>query len=149
MSEQMESREVGEQIQQGMRPGLRMINNDAQLEVVISNAVPPHMKFKTREIIGFYVKPEMRRKRLATMLLNLVCQEADANRMTLILLARPAEEDGISEDQLVEFYQKFGFNKLQETPEGTFMARQVVGRAKVVVVQPQVTEAVRRAMRLH
>lgn len=108
----------------GMRPGRRELG-PASLEVVLSQAVPLHMRQGTREIAKLMVPVTHRRKHLATALMNLICQEADANGKTLLLIAQPEGEDGPDEAQLVAWYEKFGFQTLQEVPTGTFMARKV------------------------
>jgi hypothetical protein len=138
-------------IPKGMRSGLRQLN-DASLRVSISQAVPPHMREGIREISHIFVPLESRRQRLATALLNLVCQEADANAMTLILTARPSDDDGAPESALLTWYAKFGFSPLQESVNGVILARQV--HEKTRVVQPSgvgaaVREAIMTAQRLN
>jgi GNAT superfamily N-acetyltransferase len=108
----------------GMRPGRRELG-PASLEVALSAAVPIHMREGTREIAKLIVPVTHRRKHLATALMNLVCQEADANGKTLLLIAEPFGEDGPNSDELVAWYEKFGFRALQDVPSGTFMARRV------------------------
>ena len=130
----------------GMRPGKRQLNS-ASLDVRICEAVPEEKRSQTREITHVYVPPEDRRRRLATALLNFVCQEADANRIVLILRAGPFQHDedeveGPDEDQLVAWYKRFGFQVLEQTPEGTVMARPVQLPANIIV-----SAAIRRAMR--
>lgn len=112
-----------------MRPGLRILNS-ACLMVSMTNAVPANMRENVRELIAFTVDREDRRKKLGTLLLNLVCQEADANKITLILTAAPPPElvgvEGqMSEEQLVAWYTRFGFTMLQQTSTGTMMARRI------------------------
>jgi GNAT superfamily N-acetyltransferase len=155
----------------GMRPGLRKLN-EAVIRVALSEAVPEAMRAGIREVSEFYVPPIDRRKKIGTMLLNVVCQEADANNMTLMLIARPPEPDdfvtledgtrlavdaegdrwpaGPDEAQLVAWYQRFGFTVLQETAAGTLMARRVHVRARprIVALGDSVLDhAVRQAMR--
>lgn len=111
------------QIPKGMRPGRRELGV-ASVMVNISEAVPPHMRAGTREISHVHVPAAHRRKHLGTALMNLICQEADANGITLLLIAQPYD-DGPDEDQLIDWYAKFGFTKLQDSPKGTFMVRKV------------------------
>lgn len=133
-------------IPKGMRPGKRELN-DASLLVEMSQAVPEHMRANIREITHFYVPAESRGKRLGTMLLNFVCQEADANKITLMLTAAPSEGDvGPDEEKLVAWYEKFGFMKLQQTPIGTLMARQVHEKPRLAVV-PQARHLIDQAVR--
>lgn len=91
----------------------------------MSSAVPVHMRAATREIAKLQVPVSQRRKHLATALMNLICQEADANGKTLLLIAQPFGEGGPTEEQLVTWYEKFGFQKLQDVPTGVFMVRKV------------------------
>lgn len=130
-----------------MRPGVREFR-DASLKVAMATGLPEHMQEQTREITHLYVKPESRRLKLATALLNFVCQEADANRVTLVLTARDYDNDTgeptphPDESQLVAWYQRFGFTVLQDTPKGTFMARQVREKTRVLPL----TAAIKRAL---
>jgi GNAT superfamily N-acetyltransferase len=123
-----------------MRPGAREFR-DASLTVSIPQTIPEHMRERTREISHVFVKAESRGKRLATALMNFVCQEADADLKTLILTAREYDEGGPDEAVLVAWYEKFGFQKLQDTPTGTFMARQVRERPRIKQVPLAVAKA--------
>lgn len=136
-----------ENIPKGMRPGVRQLNS-ASLVVALSDAVPEKMKWRTREIHTFHVPPDDRRKKLGTLLLNLVCQEADANKITLVLIARAEGYTTFETSELVEWYKKFGFQVLQETPHGIFMARQVHEKPRVWVDERNlVDEHVRQQIR--
>jgi ribosomal protein S18 acetylase RimI-like enzyme len=134
-----QSREI-KRIPVGMRPGVRQLN-DASLRVSVPDAVPEHMRSHLREITHLYVDPASRRQHLATALLNFVCQEADANRITLLLTARSDEEGGLTDEQLIEWYKKFGFQKLQEDADGWVMARRVREKLRIVSVAQAVREA--------
>jgi GNAT superfamily N-acetyltransferase len=123
-----------------MRAGVREFR-DASLTVSVSQTIPEHMRERTREISHVFVKAASRRQHLATALLNFVCQEADANRITLILTAREYDEGGPDEAALVAWYEKFGFKKLQDTPTGTFMARQVHEKPRIKPVRLAVSKA--------
>jgi GNAT superfamily N-acetyltransferase len=125
-------------IPHGMRAGRRELGV-ASVMVNISEAVPEHMKAGTREVSHLHVPHEHRRKHLATALMNLVCQEADANSITLLLIAQPYDEGGPDEDQLAEWYAKFGFMELQDTVKGVMMVRKVH-------VPNRIAEAVHRAV---
>jgi hypothetical protein len=115
---------INGQIPRGMRPGRRELGV-ASVMVAISQAVPAHMQSRTREVSQLLVPLEHRRKHLGTALMNLICQEADANSITLLLIVQPFDEGGPDEDQLIDWYIKFGFKTLQDSPTGTVMARQV------------------------
>lgn len=125
-------------IPKGMRPGRRELN-DASLNVCLTEAVPQRMRDKVREITHVMTLPEVRGRRLATALLNFVCQEADANGITLILTARaavggdnPTPLPGPDDAKLIGWYEKFGFVQLQDTPTGMLMARQVREKPRIV-----------------
>jgi len=125
-----------------MRPGRREFKA-ASLTVAIPAALPEHMRASTREITHVFCEPESRRQHLATALMNFVCQEADACHMTLVLTAHEYDEPAMHDDestaivpspdeeQLVAWYEKFGFKKLQDTEKGAFMARQVLERPRI------------------
>jgi|SRR5882672_1643849 len=115
---------INGEIPHGMRPGRRELG-PASVMIAISQAVPPHMRPGTREVSQLLVPAAHRRKHLATALMNLICQEADANLITLLLIAQPFDEGGPTEDELTEWYALFGFKTLQDSPLGIVMARQV------------------------
>jgi hypothetical protein len=128
-----------------MRPGKREFRA-ASLTVSMSTAVPEHMRERVREITHVFVPVTQRNQRQATVLMNFVCQEADANKITLILTAQATEEGEPTTAQLIAWYEKFGFAHLQDTPAGMLMARQVREKPRI----KPVTLAVSRAMsRLH
>jgi predicted GNAT family acetyltransferase len=108
----------------GMRPGKRQLAT-ASILVSMTDAVPLAMRAKVREVSHVFVPAEDRRKRLATALMNLVCQEADANGLTLILTVDPYDSGGPTAKELRDWYALFGFRDLQDSPNGQIMARQV------------------------
>lgn len=124
----------------GMRPGKRQLRS-AELTVSLSDAVPTHMRSRVREVSHVFVPAEDRRQHLATALMNLVCQEADANGITLLLTAQPYDTGGPGAAELQSWYALFGFRPLQESEAGTIMARQVSTRPRVTVAR-----AVHRAL---
>lgn len=134
----------------GMRPGRRELN-EASLSVCMSEAVPEGMRPHVRELLNIHVEPEARNKKLATMLLNLVCQEADANGITLLLTARPMDDQGPDEEHLIAWYAKFGFQGLQDTPNGLMLARQVSAPHRVVseISRARINRAVRIGTLIH
>ena len=90
--------------------------------------------------------------------MNFICQEADANRITLVLTARDYDEPAMHDDastvampppdesQLVAWYQRFGFIVLQVMPAGTFMARQVCEPPRVKPIAMAVSRALDEAL---
>lgn len=135
-----------------MRPGVREFR-DASLKISIPTCVPEHMRERTREVSHLFVMPAARRNKLATALMNFICQEADACQMTLVLTARDYDEPAMHDDestaaiptpdetQLVAWYQRFGFIVLQVTPTGTFMARQVREKPRILPITAAVSRA--------
>lgn len=115
---------INGQIPRGMRPGRRELGV-ASVLVGLSQAVPPHMRPGTREVSQLLVPVAQRRKHLGTALMNLICQEADANGITLLLIAQPFDVWGPNEAELTAWYARFGFQTLQDSPLGVVMARQV------------------------
>lgn len=124
----------------GMRPGKRQLQS-AELTVSLSDAVPFHMRNMTREISHIFVPACDRRQRLATALMNMVCQEADANGITLLLTAQPYDTGGPDSMELQSWYALFGFRALQDAEAGTIMARQVSNPRRV-----EISRAVHRAL---
>ena len=114
----------------GMRPGKRQLKS-AELTVSLSDAVPARMRSRVREISHVFVPAEDRRQHLATALMNLVCQEADANGITLLLTAQPYDTGGPDGVVLQSWYALFGFRPLQESEAGTIMARQVADPGRI------------------
>lgn len=129
---------INGEIPRGMRPGRRELGV-ASVVISISEAVPQHMRAGTREVSHLHVPSDHRRQRLGTALMNLICQEADANGITLLLTAQPYEEGGPDEDQLIEWYAQFGFQELQDTLKGMMMVRKVH-------VPNRVAEAIHQAL---
>lgn len=139
----------------GMRPGRREVGS-ASVDISVPKQLPEHMRDGTREVSSLYVEPAARRQRLATVLMNLICQEADANQITLVLTAKPFEDGEdpmvlgpadvpaprMTAEQLIAWYQLFGFVEVQTLPEGVFMARRVTEKPRV----KPVTLAVARAL---
>ena len=135
-----------------MRPGAREFR-EASLTVSIPQSIPEHMRERTREVSHVFTKAGSRGKRFATALMNFVCQEADANRMTLVLTAGAYHEDAVDvqgpdDAQLVAWYEKFGFQKLQDTAGGAYMARQVREKPRIKPVTLAVAQAMQSG-RLH
>lgn len=121
-----------QQIPLGMRPGRRELMEGASLMVGMCEGVPAAMRPRLREISKVFVPEQFRRQRRATALLNFVCQEADANRITLLLVVEPYGKDGPTAEQLKDWYEQFGFVQIESQPEGIVMARQVRERPRPV-----------------
>jgi len=121
----------------------------ASLRVRQPPSVPAHMRERIREIGNLYVEPGERNKGYATRLLRKVCQKADAANMVLMLFAEPFEDDsgaveltlnGLTTEQLVEFYNRFGFAITQMQPQ-IMMARMPHAEERMARLAP-ITQAI-------
>ena len=101
-----------------MTPGLREYKQ-ATLRVAVPLGIPEHMRHGVREIVA--VQTTNPRKGHATHLMHDVCAEADRTGFVLMLQVRPFD-DGMDDEQLEEWYAKFGFIEIQHEP--VLMARQ-------------------------
>jgi len=101
-----------------MNIGLRT-HKSASLRIAVAEGLPDEMRPGTREIIS--VRAENSRKGHASALMCKVCNEADRQRIVLLLEAKPFD-DGMNEDQLMRWYGRFGFIRIQDEP--VLMARQ-------------------------
>lgn len=100
-----------------MTPGLRQYKA-ASCRVAIAMGLPEDMRDQTREIVG--VQSTNPRKGHATALLHTVTAEADREWMTLLIHVEPFD-DGMTGEQLMKWYGRFGFVKIQDDP--VLMAR--------------------------
>ena len=75
--------------------------------------LPEDMRDATRELVG--VQSTNPRKGHATALMHTVCAEADREWMTLLIQVKPFD-DGMTEDQLMRWYGRFGFVQIQAEP---------------------------------
>lgn len=138
----MQTERTDGSIPQGMRVGERQLN-EASLRISLPTCVPPHMQPRMREISELYVPVDARNRKLATALMNFVCQEADANMFVLLLKAwsftkNDEEPLGLDDDQLIAWYKRFGFQELIMDPSG----------AQIMARQPRRPAAIERAVRL-
>lgn len=101
-----------------MTPGIRT-HKQASLRLAIPEGVPEDMRPRMREIVS--VSSGNPRKGQATALLYKVCREADKAGFVLLLEAKPFES-GMETEQLLHWYERFGFLQIQLEP--ALMARQ-------------------------
>ena len=102
-----------------MSIGRREIGS-ASCKIVEASGVPEHMQPMMREVLD--LTSTNPRKGHATALMTRICAEADRTRTTLLLTAH-AFQDGMTDEQLAKWYERFGFIKIQDQP--VIMARQV------------------------
>lgn len=116
----------------------------ATLRVRQCEALPLHMRPKTREIINLETKFEEQGKGYATTLMHKVCREADAAGLVLVLSPQPwVDNINLSQAQLIEWYQRsFGFQPVQAEPM-VLMARMPGATPRLLTLNP-VTEAMQK-----
>lgn len=102
-----------------MKIGARF-HKQASCRIAISTALPEDMRDGTRELVS--LESDNPRKGHATALMHQVCAEADVGGIVLLLQPKPFGE-GMNEEQLGKFYERFGFVTVQEVP-AKLMARQ-------------------------
>lgn len=110
-----------------MNPGLRDYKT-ATLRIAIAEGLPVEMWEPTREIVALHSTNP--RKGHATLLMHSVCAEADKEGILLILQPQKFD-DGMPDEKLEKWYEKFSFAVIQREPV-VLMARQV---QKLMVLQ--------------
>ncbi len=105
-----------------MKIGIRHYLN-ASCRISMCEAIPTRIRRDVREVTCVDVPENLRRQGMATELLRVVCDEADAHDMTLVLFVKPfGEGEKMDEDHLAQWYtSKFGFTLIQVAP--AMMAR--------------------------
>ena len=78
------------------------------MHIGYSQIVPPNLRGFAREITEFNVPEEFRCKGEGTELLKDVCEQADEQKILLLLIADTLK--------LAMFYERFGFVAIQESP---------------------------------
>lgn len=126
-----------------MPTGERRVGH-ATLRVRQCEALPLHMRPKTREIVNLETKFEEQGKGYATTLMHKVCREADAAGLVLVLSPQPwGDNMNLSQAQLIEWYQRsFGFQPIQTEPM-VLMARMPGATPRILTLNP-VTEALQK-----
>jgi ribosomal protein S18 acetylase RimI-like enzyme len=94
------------------------------LMLSVPESLPEHMRRHIREVSKIETKASHRNKGLASLLLDQVCDEADSSGVMLMLTVEPYEQ-GRTKQELVDWYERFGFEKLQDEPY--LMARKPYG----------------------
>jgi len=86
----------------------------ASLRIAIAECLPEHMRALVREIVS--VQSTNPRKGDATALMWQTCAEADKWWFSLLVHVKPFD-DGMSMEQLLHWYAKFGFVKIQDAAD--------------------------------
>lgn len=95
-----------------MNVGLRA-HRSASLRVAMAEGLPEEIQPLTREILSVHAGNA--RKGHATALMHTVCAEADNYWVTLLLQPRKFD-DGMDDEKLVAWYERFGFVRIQDEP---------------------------------
>jgi GNAT superfamily N-acetyltransferase len=90
-----------------MKTGTLQLGN-ASLHLGYPQIVPGDLRGFAREITEFYVPEEFRGKGEGTELLKDVCEQADQNKILLVLIADTLK--------LAMYYERFGFVAIQKEP---------------------------------
>jgi N-acetylglutamate synthase-like GNAT family acetyltransferase len=105
-----------------MPVGTRFYEN-ASCKIRFCVAIPNQMRSKTRELVSMDVPVNLRRQGMAKELMINICDEADECSMLVIVFPEPfGSGEKMTEEQLIEWYTKFGFQVIQAAPK-TIMAR--------------------------
>jgi GNAT superfamily N-acetyltransferase len=95
---------------------------EARLFLRKSTAFPKDLSRHVLEVRGVETPLEHQRQGLATMLLQSVCAEADRTGTVLVLWPAPwGVNESMTQQQLIDWYAKFGFESIQPNP--VLMAR--------------------------
>ena len=98
-----------------MNPGKRT-EGAASLKVSYSQAVPPNLRGKVREVSGVLVDQASRKHGAATELMRKTMLEADLNGLALLVVVAPFDDEPMSETALRHWYGRMGFNEIQKSP---------------------------------
>lgn len=116
-------------------------HGQATCELKRSGSLPKEMRDGIRELVKLHTPVERRKNGDATELLRSICDEADTQRIVLMLTVEPFGDPDLGASQLEAWYEKFGFMVIQSEPR--LMARMVGATPRVL---NPVTAAVGRAI---
>jgi GNAT superfamily N-acetyltransferase len=95
----------------------------ASLTIASFDAMHGQYAEKVRLVKDLFTHPDARRKGDARYLMCEICVEADQDGTVLVLEPKATDDSPLSDDDLHNFYRRFGFVVVQREPV-TFMARQ-------------------------
>jgi predicted GNAT family acetyltransferase len=98
-----------------MKPGARM-HGPASLRLSFNTTVPAHLRGGLLELSHLTTPSQHRRQGYASILMQKVCAEADRAGKLLLLRPLPFDGDGPDQQQLADWYSRFGFDPIQESP---------------------------------
>lgn len=115
-----------------MKPGIRQ-HGPATLKLSFNTTVPANLRGGVLELTHLFVPDQHRGHGYASLLLQKVRAEADEAGKVLLLMPRPYDDQPMDRDALIAFYQRIGFETIQERP--VLMARRP-GSACTVTMKP-------------
>lgn len=115
-----------------MNIGLRT-HKDASLRIALAEGIPEEMRERVREILS--VQSSNPRKGHATALMHQTCAEADKWGYILLVQVRPFA-DGMTQEQLIRWYSRFKFVKIQDAADD--------GAPAILMARPQQPPAIAR-----
>lgn len=92
----------------------KITTTGATLTVGETDAVPEHMRAAVREVSDVRVEPKYRRQGFGGAIMARACSDADMAGHVLILQPRSIGE--MTDEQLVAWYERFGFVMIQAAP---------------------------------
>ena len=99
--------------------------NGSSLNLSYSQAVPPHLRGKCREISSLVTDQASRGHGSASELMREVIMQADHEGMALLVVVAPFDGEPIDADNLRKWYARLGFVEIQHEP--CVMVRVAVG----------------------
>lgn len=88
----------------------------AQARVTYSQAVPPHLRGRVREVSSLMVDQAARGHGHATQLMRDLMREADDADLALLVVVEPFDDSPIDAVALKGWYSRMGFVEIQAEP---------------------------------
>lgn len=99
-----------------MIPGFRRVGA-ASCQIRAAELLPMHMRSGARMVTDVFTEPGQTGKGYATTLMHRICQEADEQKVLLILEPKPFDHASMSQEELEVWYAvRFGFQMIQLDP---------------------------------
>lgn len=113
-----------------MKPG-RIALGPASLSLSYSALVPPEMRGKALEITELLTETHERGNNHANSLMQDVCEQADQADMALLLLPEQYGTNGMTTEQLTDWYtRRHGFVAIQTEPKTILVRLPAAAAAK-------------------
>lgn len=115
-------------------------NEYSSAEVVINPDLPESLN-GVLEVVRVWTDPEHRKNGFATELLKSICEDADIEGCVLILNPKTFGRVGL--ENLVPWYERFGFAVIQKKPTVLMARMPQIYKAKFSTVAAAASEATR------